>query len=152
MSRRRRSTCEPSRLIQDLPWLTRGLPCSIASFPPMIARIRRKRAPRRKKLFGYRQPWAKRIWLSVFASIGERRLTTQRLRNSRAPRRLLPITPRSTVTSVASIAGRDAGVNRWQASNALGISILATAYSIYNRTTFTFLCVTGHEQHAVSVD
>ena len=41
-----------------------------------------------------------------------RRSTTQLLRSSRSPRRLLPIMPRSTLTLVAFIGGRDAGAKR----------------------------------------
>ena len=82
---------------------------------------------------------------------GGRRITTQRLRSSRSPRRLLPITPRSTFTLVASIAGRDAGANRLQASNAPCPSILATAASLSWRPTITFLCVTGPPLLPVSI-
>ena len=33
-----------------------------SSVTAMTGSARRKRAPRRRKLCGYRQPWAKRIW------------------------------------------------------------------------------------------
>src|SRR5205814_1817857 len=139
--------CKPPRLIQDSPWLTPELPFSIARFPgqraAIIGRPGRKRALRRRKLCDYRQLWAKRIWLWVFASIGGIRSTTQLLRSSRSPQQLLPITPRSTFTLVASIAGRGGGANRLQASNAPYPSILATVQSLSTPATIIFSCATG---------
>src|SRR6266403_603329 len=76
---------------------------------------------------------------------------TQCLRSSRSPRRLLLITPTSTITLAASIAGRDAGANRLQASNAPGPSILATASSLSKRPTITFFCATGPPLRPVSI-
>ena len=54
------------RLIPTSPWLMRELPFLIAGFASYgedRERERRKRAPRRRKLCAYRQPWAKPIWL-----------------------------------------------------------------------------------------
>src|SRR6266480_621999 len=146
-SLRSSSSCKPPQLIQGSAWLTRELPFSIASFPTqrpaVIGHTGRKRALRRRKLCDYRQLWVKRIWLWVSASFGGIRSTTQLLRSLRSPRRLLPITPRSTLTLVASIADRDGGANRWQASNAPCPSILATEAVLFSPATITFSCVTG---------
>ena len=127
-SRRSSFTCRRLHLIPGLPWLTRELPFSTANFKSTAIRALKAKARAQAEEALRLSPTLGEAHMALGLCLywGDKNYDAA-LKEFESPRRLLPIMPRSTITLAAFIAGRDAGANRSQASNAPCPSTLATA-------------------------